>query len=147
MSDRLFGSIVIIVALVFIFSATQIQTGFMVDPVGPKKFPIIIGMVAAINALLVIIKPDSEPAWPSARTFGSILVAAVTLIGYAYALKPAGFIIPTAIAAGILSYQIKPQPFKAAVTGILLSICLFMLFKLALGLSLVGLPKSLTSLF
>ena len=69
--------------------------------------------------------------------------AVIILIGYAYALKPLGFILPTAVAAGILSYQISPNPKNAAFAGFGLSIGLFLIFKFALGLGLVAFPKGL----
>ncbi len=142
-SDRLFGLIVLFVALAYIASATQIQTSFLSDPVGPKAFPMLIGAVAALSALVLIFKPDPDPAWPGPRTFGALLIAVIVLILYAYALKPLGFLVPTAFAAAILSYQISPRSVPAIVTGIGLSVGLFILFKYGLGLGLVPLPKGL----
>ena len=139
-SDRIFGLVALFVALAYIASATQIQTSFLADPVGPKAFPILIGAVAALSALILILRPDPDPEWPSVRTFGSLLVAVIVLVGYAYALKPLGFVMPTAIAAGMLSYQISPRAPAAAVTGVGLSVGLFILFKYALGLGLVAWP-------
>jgi len=140
-SDRIFGLVVLFVALAYIASATQIQTSFLADPVGPKAFPMLIGAVAALSALVLIVKPDPDPDWPASRTFGALLIAVIVLVGYAYALKPFGFILPTAVAAGILSYQISPRPRAAALSGIGLSAGLFVLFKFALGLGLVAWPK------
>ena len=54
-----------------------------------------------------------------------------------------GFVVPTAIAAAILSYQISPRKLPAALAGLGLSIGLFVLFKYALGLGLVAFPKGL----
>lgn len=142
-SDRLFGLVVLFTALAYIASATQIQTSFLADPVGPKTFPILIGGVAAISALVLILRPDPDPDWPDLRTFGALLVAVVVLVGYAYALKPLGFVLPTAIAAGILSYQISPRPRPAILSGLGLSVGLFVLFKYALGLGLGPFPKGL----
>ena len=140
-SDRIFGLVILFVALGYIASATQIQTSFLSDPVGPKAFPMLIGAVAAISALVLIFRPDPDPNWPALRTFGGILVAVIVLGVYAYALKPLGFIIPTIFAAGILSYQISPRAMPAAITGFGLSVILFLLFKYALGLGLVAFPK------
>lgn len=140
-SDRIFGLIVLFVALGYIASATQIQTSFLSDPVGPKAFPILVGAVAAISALVLIFRPDPDPNWPRLATFGALLIAVIVLVLYAYALKPFGFMLPTAIAAGILSYQISPRAGPAAITGVGLSIVLFLLFKYALGLGLVPFPK------
>ncbi|WP_299407926.1 tripartite tricarboxylate transporter TctB family protein [uncultured Roseobacter sp.] len=140
-SDRIFGLVTLFVALGYIASATQIQTSFLTDPVGPKAFPMLIGAVAALCSLVMIVKPDPDPDWPMLRTWGALAIAVIVLIIYAYALKPLGFVIPTVFAAGILSYQISPRMVPAALSGVGLSIGLFLLFKYALGLSLVGFPK------
>ena len=144
-SDRIFGLVALMVALAYVASATQIQTSFLSDPIGPKAFPILVGAVAALCSLVLIVRPDPDPEWPDTRTWGSLLIAVVVLIGYAFALKPMGFLVPTAITAAILSYQISPRAVPAALSGLGLSTGLFILFKFALGLSLVPFPKGLFS--
>ncbi len=140
--DRALGLVSLMVALAYIASATQIQTSFLQDPVGPKAFPILVGSVAAICSLVMLLKPDPDPDWPKFKTFISLVIAVLVLVGYAYALKPFGFLLPTAVAAAILSFQISPKPVHAILSGIGLSIVLFVLFKYALGLGLVPLPAS-----
>ena len=142
-SDRIFGAVVTLVALAYIASATQIQTSFLADPVGPRTFPIIVGAVAAFCGILVVLRPDEDPEWPVLGTVGALLVAVAVLVGYAYALKPLGFLLPTAVTAAILSYQISPRPGAAALSGLGLSVGLFIIFKFALGLGLVALPAAL----
>ena len=144
-SDRIFGLVAALVALAFIASATQIQTSFLADPVGPKAFPIGIGIVAALCGLFMVFKPDPEPAWPALKTFGAIGLAVIVLVLYAFALTPLGFLVPTALAAGILSYQISPNAKNAALSGLGLSVGLFILFKFALGLGLFAFPRWLLS--
>ena len=141
MSDRLFGVIVLIASVAYILAASNIPTGFLVDPVGPKLFPRLVGAVAALCAILIILQPDEEPVWPALTTWFSLAIAVSVLIGYAYTLKPLGFLIPTAVAAGILSYQIRPRPLAALLTGLGLSGGLFLIFKYALGLSLFAVPR------
>ncbi len=140
-SDRIFGLVAAVLALAYIVSANQTQISFLTDPVGPKGFPILIGIVWAISALFMVLRPDPQPDWPGVRTFAALAFAVVILISYAYALKPLGFVFPTAVAAGILSYQISPNPKNAVLSGIGLSIGLFVIFKYALGLGLVAIPK------
>lgn len=140
-SDRIFGLVATLVALAYIASAMQIETSFLSDPVGPKSFPIIIGIVGAICGIYMVLKPDDEPNWPVLRTFGAIGVAIIVLVIYAFSLVPFGFLIPTAFAAGILSYQISPNSKNASLAGVGLSIGLFVIFKFALGLGLVAFPK------
>jgi len=141
LSDRIFGLAVILVALVYIASAMQIQVSFLSDPVGSKAFPIGVASVAIICAVVMILRPDEEPEWPELWTVFSIIISIVLLIGYSYALKPLGFIIPTAIVAGALSYQITPRPKFAVLAGLGLSLGLFVLFRFILDLGLIGFPK------
>ncbi len=143
-SDRIFGLVVTLVALAYAASATQIQTSFLTDPVGPKTFPILVGGVAALCGLIMVFRPDPDPEWPALRTVGALALAVGVLVAYAYALRPLGFLIPTAIAASILSYQISPRPVPAVLSGISLSIGLFVIFRYALGLGLVAFSRGLT---
>ena len=145
-SDRIFGLVVLALSVFYIVSAFSIQTSFLTDPVGPKSFPILIGAVAAICSLIIIAKPDPDPSWPNSRVFGALAIAVAALIAYSYLLKPLGFVIPTAIVAGILSYQIRQQKLGAMLTGFGLAVGLFVIFKYALGLGLVGFGKPLLAL-
>ncbi|WP_114283934.1 tripartite tricarboxylate transporter TctB family protein [Candidatus Halocynthiibacter alkanivorans] len=142
-SDRIFGLVMALLALAYIASAVQIQTSFLSDPVGPKAFPILIGVVAAISSIFMVLRPDEDPEWPAMKTLGALAVSVLVLVAYAYALKPLGFLLPTALAAGVLSYQISPRPKAAVLSGAGLSAGLFVIFKYALGLGLVALPAAL----
>lgn len=142
-SDRIFGLVMAVIALAYIASAFQIQTSFLSDPVGPKTFPVIIGAIGALSAMFLVFRPDPEPQWPAAKTFGALAIAVIVLVLYAYSLRPLGFLLPTAIAAAVLSYQISPRPKYAAMVGIGLSAGLFIIFRFALGLGLVPFPRGL----
>ncbi|MFO6466229.1 tripartite tricarboxylate transporter TctB family protein [Jannaschia sp. KMU-145] len=142
-SDRIFGAIVIVGALAYVASAAQIAAPFFSDPLGSRAFPMAVGIVAAICGVVMVLKPDDEPEWPPLRSVGALAIATIMLVGYAYALKPLGFLLPTAIVAGVLSFQIAPRWKAAIVTGLALSIGLFVLFRFVLGLSLFGLPRGL----
>lgn len=140
-SDRIFGAVMIIVALGYILSASTIQTPLFPDPMGPKMFPLMVAGGIIVCSVVMILRPDPEAEWPPLSPLLTIASAVVVMVGYAYALKPLGFLIPTAFAAGILSYQLLPRPAAAAITGLCLSVGLFVLFKYALGLGLQPVPK------
>ncbi|MEO9514858.1 MAG: tripartite tricarboxylate transporter TctB family protein [Paracoccaceae bacterium] len=133
-SDRIFGLITLITAVAYIAAATQIQTNFFSGEFLPKLFPLLIGGVAAICSLSIMYKPDPDPDWPASRTWISMALAVVVLAIYAVLLAPLGFILPTIFAAGILSYQISNRAGPSVLSGIGLSLGLFVLFKFALGL-------------
>ena len=140
--DRIFGAIIILVALGFIASAMQLQTSLLSDPVGSKTFPILIGSVAVLCGGVMVFRPDADPQWPQLRTLLSLLFSAAIMAFYALTLKPLGFLIPTAVTAAVLSYQIGKRPGFALLCGLGLSIGLFVLFKFVLGLGLVPVPKA-----
>jgi putative tricarboxylic transport membrane protein len=140
-SDRIFGLVMVALALAYIASAFQIQTSFLSDPVGSKTFPVLIGGIVILCGITMFLRPDEEPDWPDLRTFARLGFAVVVLIAYSYAIKPLGFLLPTAIAAGVLAYQITPHPRNAVLTGLGLSIGLFILFRYGLGLGLMPVPK------
>lgn len=133
-SDRIFGLIILITAVAYLAAATQIQTNMFSGEYLPKLFPLLIGGVAAVCSLVILYKPDPEPDWPASRTWIAMAIAVLVLAIYAVLLKPLGFLLPTAIAAGILSFQISPRAGPAALSGIGLSLGLFVLFRYALGL-------------
>jgi len=133
-SDRIFGLITLITAVAYIAAATQIQTNFFSGEFLPKLFPVLIGSVAAICSLSIMFKPDPDPDWPASRTFVSMGIAVVVLAIYAVMLTPLGFLLPTVIAASILSFQISGRVVPAILSGFGLAIGLFVLFKYALGL-------------
>jgi len=142
-SDRVFGLVMALLALAYIAAARDIQTSFLMDPVGPKTFPTIIGALGALASMFLVFRPDPEPEWPGLRTLGALAMAVGVLVLYAYSLKPMGFLLPTALAAGLLSYQITPRPRRAAIAGVCLSVGLFVIFRFALGLGLVPFPRGL----
>ena len=141
-SDRVFGLVVILAALAYIVSAFQLQTSFLSDPMGSKSFPIGLGVVAILCGAVMILRPDDEADWPGPVAVFKITISVAAMIGYAYALKPLGFLIPTALAAGILSYLITPRIMFNVLTGLGLAVGLYLLFRYALGLeTLQAIPK------
>jgi len=143
-TDRIFGLGVVCVALAYVASATQIESGFLSDPVGSRTFPYIVGAIAVVCGLVIALRPDDDPAWPSLSTFGRIALALVVMYGFAVTLRPVGFLIPAAVASAALSYLIDPRPVAAIASGLGLSIGLFAIFKFGLGLGLAPFGRLLT---
>lgn len=140
MSDRIFGVICVLLAGFFIWQATEIETGFIVDPMGPRAFPIVIGVTLAIAAIYPIMRPDPRPEWPAAGRLLEILFAAALMIAYAQLLPTLGFVASTAIAAALLSWRLGTQPLRAAAAGIGIAVLIYVIFHLILGLNLARGP-------
>jgi putative tricarboxylic transport membrane protein len=142
-SDRLFGLVAILVALAFIASATQLQVSFFADPVGAKAFPMLIGGLILLCGGYMVLKPDADPDWPRGGALARIAAATLVMVAYAYALQPGGFLIPTAIAAAVISWMIRADTLRAVLTGLGLSVGLFLIFRYALGLNLLPFPRGM----
>ncbi|MCF8485283.1 MAG: tripartite tricarboxylate transporter TctB family protein [Rhodobacteraceae bacterium] len=142
-ADRIFGLFMMVLALGYILSAMGIQTSFMSDPVGPRVFPYLVAGVVMLCSLSLILRPDPNADWPRGVMLAKMAFSVVLLVAYALMIRPLGFILPTVIVAGLLSYQINPRPVPAALSGLGLGIGLYVLFKVILGLGLKGLPPAL----
>ncbi|MEZ5932947.1 MAG: tripartite tricarboxylate transporter TctB family protein [Alphaproteobacteria bacterium] len=140
MSDRIFGAIGLLLAVFFIWSATLIQESFISDPVGPKAFPIIIGVLLALASLVPILRPDEAPAWPTFDRLLEIAIAAAVMVAYALLLPELGFVIATAFAAAFLTWRLGTQPVWSLLVGVLTSLGIYAVFHLILGLSLARGP-------
>lgn len=140
MSDRILGIACILLAGLFVWRATLIQEGFIVDPLGPKAFPIVIGITLALAGLYPIVKPDPRPDWPPAGRILEIVFAVAVMIGYAMVLPELGFILSTAIAASLLGWRLGATPVGAVFGGIVIAVGIYVVFHLILGLSLARGP-------
>ncbi|HEU0221746.1 MAG TPA: tripartite tricarboxylate transporter TctB family protein [Paracoccaceae bacterium] len=136
MGDRLFGGLGLALAAFYIFQATQIQVSFITDPVGPKTFPIIIGLLLGISSLVVILRPDPMPHWPALGRLAEIGVAILVLVAYALALPSLGFVIATMLAAAYLAWRLGALPLHAIAAGAASAVGIYVVFHLILGLTL-----------
>lgn len=140
MSDRVFGGIGLALAVFFVWQATRIQLSFISDPVGPRTFPIIVGVILGLASLVILVRPDAAPDWPRATRLLEIAVAAAVMVAYALLLPELGFIIATAFAATYLTWRLGTAPLWSVVVGIAISLGIYAVFALALGLSLARGP-------
>ena len=140
MSDRIFGGFGLVLAVFYIWAASIIKDSFMVDVVGPRAFPYMVGTVLAICSVYFIVRPDKEPVWPAFRSFAEILFATAVMLAYAWLLPKVGFLISTVFATAYLTWRLGTQPLWALVTGILTSGGIYIVFYLILGLSLAKGP-------
>jgi putative tricarboxylic transport membrane protein len=140
MGDRIFGGIGIALAAFFIWQATTIQESFIQDPVGPKTFPIIIGLLLGISSLVILLRPDPEPDWPVGGRLMEIGAAILVLLAYAYFLPDLGFVTATTFASAYLAWRLGAPPLHAIAAGIAIAVGIYVVFHLILGLSLARGP-------
>ncbi len=140
MSDRIFGGLGLALAVFYIWATSTIKLSFMVDIVGPRTFPYIIGAGLMLTSLYMIFRPDEEPAWPGIFGVMEILAATVVMLLYGWLLTEIGFLISTALATAYLTWRLGTAPLWSFVVGALTSIGIYVVFHLILGLSLAEGP-------
>jgi len=140
MSDRIFGVVGLALAAFYLWSASTIPDSFMVDVIGPRTFPYIIGVVLAVSSIYFLVRPDAEPHWPALANFLEIVFAAAVMFLYARMLPVLGFVISTVFATAYLTWRLGAKPLHALVTGVATSAGIYVVFRLILGLSLAKGP-------
>lgn len=140
MSDRIFGVVGLALAAFYIWAASIIPDSFMVDVIGPRAFPYIVGAVLAVSSLYFLLRPDTEPSWPELRDFMEIVFAAAVMFLYAWVLPEIGFVISTVFATAYLTWRLGTKLLSSLVTGVATSAGIYVVFHLVLGLSLAKGP-------
>ena len=140
MGDRVLGIVGMALAAFYIWQATLIQESFIQDPVGPKTFPIIIGVILGLASLVIFLKPDPAPEWPAVGRLIEIAIAAAVLFAYSALLPEIGFVFATALASAFLSWRLGAAPLHALLAGIAIAVGIYVVFHLILGLSLAEGP-------
>ena len=140
MSDRIFGGFGLALAIFYVWAASIIEDSFMVDVVGPRAFPYIVGSIVGLCSLYFIFRPDDEPDWPHIRAFTEIVFAVAVMLLYGWMLPEIGFLIATVFATAYLAWRLGTAPLWALVNGVATSVGIYVVFHLILGLSLAKGP-------
>ena len=107
------------------FAVTQFGTG----PVGPKTMPTLIGILFGAMALLLIVKPDSSPQWPSLGISWRITAVVAASFLFGQLLQPMGFIIASTLLAIFIGLFFKGPIIKLALMGLAFSIAVAFIFN------------------
>ncbi|PXF30528.1 tricarboxylic transport membrane protein [Pokkaliibacter plantistimulans] len=136
-NDRIFGMLMLVLAVAYGWGATQLPEPFGGNEVvGPSTFPSILAWILGLCAIYLIVKPDPSQEWPSAKIFGELLVVVVVLLGYAWSLDYLGFILASFACVAILSWRMGATLASAALVGLGTSVGVFLIFDIGLELPL-----------
>lgn len=135
MSDRIAGLIFLALSIWYGWTAGNYEASFG-DPLGPAVFPQILAIPAALLSLYLVLRPDPDPEWvlgrPALRQVATLLV----LLGYAFLLEDLGFVLATALGATLLGRLLGAGWGRSAMSGVVMSVALFVIFDNLLGLPL-----------
>ena len=58
MMDRAFGVFLLLLGLYVIYGGLSIEVPFSYDPLGPKTFPVVLGILLSALSVFIIAKPE-----------------------------------------------------------------------------------------
>lgn len=135
-SDRIIGVLLLLFAIWYGYTALNLRTTLLTDPIGPKFFPLFLATLMGLLSFYLLFKPDPDPEWPSRDEWVRIVLITLTFIGYAYLMNPLGFIIATTLEMIALSLIFRGPLWPAVLSSFVFTLALYGLFEIALDLSL-----------
>ncbi len=136
MSDRIFGALMLVLAISYSWTARGFDPGFMADPLGPSTFPYLLGSVLGITALYLLLRPDPAAVWPPLKNLLQMWLIVILLVAYVAFLEWLGFIVATLITVSVLGWRLGASPKVALLTGVGVAIGVYALFDVLLELPL-----------
>jgi putative tricarboxylic transport membrane protein len=131
------GAVVAVLALLYVFAAREFRTSFIADPIGPRAFPVGIGILALVVGLGLFVSGEREehPSTDAPARLRAAVLAA-SLLGYAILLEPLGFIVSTTLETMALVVLFRGRFLHGFAFGLLAGIALFLLFGYGLSIPL-----------
>ncbi|MCA2227316.1 tripartite tricarboxylate transporter TctB family protein [Nonomuraea aurantiaca] len=141
MSTRLVSAGFLAVALVVLAQAFMIPDGGGYQAVGPRAFPLLVGIGMGVVAVIGVVQAFREPATREGEDEGVHWRPVLLLIGalalYAVLLAPVGYWQATTLffvaVARVLGSR---KPVRDLVVGLLLALATYLLFDRVLGITL-----------
>lgn len=140
MSDRIFGFFGLLFAGLMVWATGRIEESFIQDPLGPKAFPMVIAALVTLSSVVMLLKPDRNPAWPGIKKWLEMGITLGVLVAYAIVLPEIGFVLSSAALATFMIQRLGGTLLQSIAGGAVMSVGTFVLFSYALNLSLARGP-------
>jgi putative tricarboxylic transport membrane protein len=130
LSDRILGVVCLLLGVWYVFETRNfVETAFGSGPVGPKTLPILVGIFFSIMALVLIVRPDESPDWPSLGIWWQIAAVVATSFLYGQLLDVGGFIIASTLLSVIVGLFFRGPILKLLVLSFVFSIAVAYVFN------------------
>ncbi len=96
MADRIISIILIVFSALYIAATLQLPEPVQTGAVGPRGFPLLLGMALVVASLALFFKPSRTKTAPAdAANTRTVFLVAVTIMGYVLVLRFTGLVIST----------------------------------------------------
>jgi putative tricarboxylic transport membrane protein len=129
-SDRALGFGCLVLGVWYVLETRNFNlTTFGTGPVGPKTLPTLVGILFAVLALVLILKPGESPSWGSASAWSQIGAVVATSFVFGQLLEPLGFIIASTILAVVIGLFFNGPVRKLAPLALVFAIVVAFIFN------------------
>ena len=129
-SDRALGFGCLVLGVWYVLETRNFNlTTFGTGPVGPKTLPTLVGILFAVLALALILKPGESPSWGSASAWSQIGAVVATSFVFGQLLEPLGFIVASTILAITIGLFFKGPVRKLAPLALVFAIVVAFIFN------------------
>jgi len=137
MSDRITGLLLLLATAWYGTIAWNIPTSFFSDPLGSRAFPLFVtALLGPLALYLTLRRPTERVVWPARASWPPLLVATLIFVFYALALPTLGFFVANTLVFASLGLIFGARLWQAAVSGVVASATLYLLFGVLLDLYL-----------
>jgi putative tricarboxylic transport membrane protein len=135
MIDRVFGVFLLLLGVFVLYGGLMLQVPFSYDPLGPKAFPIILGVLLSVLSVVVIVKPQATK-FPGLNTELKTVLIVVLLVMYQVTFNVLGFLLSTTFLVFFIAKIFKGTTLQAFSAGIGVSLCVYGIFSFLLDVPL-----------
>lgn len=144
MADRILAACALVLAGVYLYATSQLPTLEIGDPLGPRAFPALLGVLFALAALLLFWEArrrprrpgEAEPFRPSWRPRAVLAIGAATALLFAL-LEPLGYLVAiTVYLAAVMRWLHGRATLLCFGVAALFAVGSYALFAKALGVTL-----------
>ena len=132
MSERIFLSLLIVCGAVFLFFGIKIDAPFAYGPVGPKAFPLLLGVAFIALCALCLWRSGTN----AVMLKGRVATIAAVLLFYLVAFRFFGFMLATTLAVYAAARAVGGTWMQGLLTGLILSIFFYGVFHFLLQVPL-----------
>lgn len=135
MMDRAFGVFLLLLGLYVIYGGVSIEVPFSYDPLGPKTFPVVLGILLSALSLFIIAKPEKSN-FPEGATRLNTVFIVILLVAYSLSFNYLGFLLSTALLVFFISKIFQGTTKQALGSAIGVSLSVYVLFGILLEVPL-----------
>lgn len=133
--DRVFGIFLLGLGIFVVYGGLSMEVPFSYDPLGPKAFPVFLGVLLSALSLVIIAKPEKSH-FPQSNTQLKTAFIVVLLVVYSLAFDFLGFLLSTGLLVFFMSRIFQGTTKQALGSAVGVSLSVYVLFGILLDVAL-----------